>query len=312
MFRILACRMIVPNMHILTVEAPAVAREVQPGQFIIIRAEEEGERIPLSVSDWDRERGTVTTIFMSIGRTTHRLARLRSGEYLPTVVGPLGNASEIEHFGTVLLLGGCYGIGSLYPIARALKEKGNRVFVVIEARSSYLFYWEDRYRMLVDGVHHITRDGSKGIKGHIGRVPEILASLGEPVDRVIINGCTFCLKRGSDATRALGITTIVDLNPIMIDGTGMCGVCRVTVGGETKFACVQGPEFDGHEVDWEELSQRRKTYMAEEVIPLRTSKCEEHMHGEEHGRKEKHGQAAAPGEPPGRERKQPQHTGEVS
>ncbi|MBE0646073.1 MAG: sulfide/dihydroorotate dehydrogenase-like FAD/NAD-binding protein [Bacteroidetes bacterium] len=281
MYKIIASRMIVPNMHILTIEAPVIARQVQAGQFIILRAEEEGERIPLSVSDWDRARGTITTIFMNIGSTTSRLSQLASGSFIPTVVGPLGNASEIEHFGTVLLIGGCYGIGSLYPVARAMKEKGNRVLVVIEARSSYLFFWEDRYRVLVDKLLHITRDGSKGLKGHIGRIPEILTALDEPVHRVLINGCTFCLKRGSDATRELGIKTVVDLNPIMIDGTGMCGVCRVSVGGMTKFACVQGPEFDGHEVDWAELAQRRKSYMAEEVIPLRTSKCEEHAHQSE-------------------------------
>jgi ferredoxin--NADP+ reductase len=278
MYKILACRMIVPNMHILTIEAPIIARQVQPGQFIILRAEEEGERIPLSVSDWDRARGNITTIFMNIGSTTSRLSQLVSGSYIPTVVGPLGNAAEMEHFGTVLLIGGCYGIGSLYPHARALKEQGNRVLVVLEARSSYLFYWEDRYRVLVDKVMHITRDGSRGLKGHVGRIPEIITAMNEPVDRVIINGCTFCLKRGSDATRGLGIKTMVDLNPIMIDGTGMCGVCRVSVGGTTKFACVQGPDFDGHEVDWAELAQRRKSYMSEEVIPLRTSKCEDHAH----------------------------------
>lgn len=281
MYRIIACRMIVPNMHILTIEAPAIAREIQPGQFVILRAEEEGERIPLSVSDWDRRRGTITTIFMNIGRTTHRLSQLVPGSFIPTAVGPLGNATEVANFGTVLLVGGCYGIGSLYPIARALKECGNRVHVVIEARSSYLFFWEDRYRVLVDTLLHITRDGSKGLKGHVGRIPELIAAFDEPVDRVLINGCTFCLKRGSDATRGLGINTVVDLNPIMIDGTGMCGVCRVTVGGETKFACVQGPEFDGHEVDWAELAQRRKSYMEEEVIPLRTSKCEEHSRSAE-------------------------------
>ncbi len=276
MYNILACRMIVPNMHILTIEAPVIARTVQPGQFIILRADEEGERIPLSVSDWDRERGTVTTVFMNIGSTTNRLSQLVSGQSIPTVVGPLGIATEIDHFGTVLLIGGCYGIGSLYPTAHALKKHGNRVIVVLEARSSYLFYWEDRYRMLVDKLLHITRDGSKGLKGHLSRLPEMLTALDEPVNRVLINGCTFCLKCGSDATRELGIKTIVSLNPIMIDGTGMCGVCRVSVGGVTKFACVQGPEFDGHEVDWDELALRRKSYMAEEVIPLRTSRCEEH------------------------------------
>ena len=276
MYKVIASRMIVPNMHVLTVEAPAVARDMKPGQFVIIRAEEEGERIPLSVSDWDTGRGTLTLVFLNIGSTTSRLARLEEGSGIPTVVGPLGNAAEIEQYGTVLCLGGCYGIGSLYPIARALKARGNRIITVLEARSSYLFYWEDRFRALSDKLVHITRDGTRGYKGHVARLPEVIKDLNEPVHRVIVNGCTFVLKRGSDATRPLGIPTMVSLNPIMIDGTGMCGVCRVSVGGVTRFACVHGPDFDGHQVDWAELLQRRKTYMEEEVVPLRTSRCEEH------------------------------------
>ncbi len=276
MFKVLENRMIVPNIHILTLEAPDVAREVKPGQFVILRAEEDGERIPLSVSDWDAEKGTVTVAFMNVGSTTDKLASLEDGVGIPTVVGPLGNATEIEKFGTVLCLGGCYGIGSIFPIARALKEKGNRVITVIEARSSYLLYWEDKLEEVSDKFITITRDGTKGYRGHVGMLPDIISSLGEPVDRIIINGCTFLLKRGSDASQASGIKTLVSLNPIMIDGTGMCGVCRVTVGSETKFACVDGPDFDGHQVDWAELFQRRKTYMREEVIPLRTSGCEEH------------------------------------
>jgi NAD(P)H-flavin reductase len=282
MYKVIASRMIVPNMHVLTVEAPAVVRDMKPGQFVIIRAEEEGERIPLSVSDWDAARGTLTLVFLSIGSTTGRLARLEEGSSIPTVVGPLGNAAEIEHYGTVLCLAGCYGIGSIFPIARALKAKGNRIITVLEARSSYLFYWEDRLRGLSDKLVHITRDGTKGYKGHVGRLPEVIKALDEPVHRVIVNGCTFVLKRGSDATRPLGIPTMVSLNPNMIDGTGMCGVCRVSVGGVTRFACVHGPDFDGHQVDWAELLQRRKTYMEEEVVPLRTSRCEEHsFHVEE-------------------------------
>jgi ferredoxin--NADP+ reductase len=278
MFKVVTSRMIVPNMHLLTLEAPDVAREAKPGQFIILRAEEEGERIPLSISDWDEQMGTVTTIFLNVGRTTDRLSQLTEGQEIPTVVGPLGNATDIEKYGTVMLLGGCYGIGSLFPVARALKQAGNKIITVVEARSSYLLYWEDRYKDYSDEFVRITRDGTKGYKGHVDRIPEIIKDLGATVDRVIINGCTYCMKRGADATRALQIPTWVSLNPIMIDGTGMCGVCRVTVGSVTRFACVHGPDFDGHEVDWEELLQRRKTYMPEEVVPLRTSKskCEEH------------------------------------
>jgi NAD(P)H-flavin reductase len=276
MFKVLQSEMHVPNIHLLVVEAPEVAREMQPGQFVIVRSSEEGERIPLNVSDWDRKAGTLTIFFMNAGSSTDKLAAVAAGSEIPTVVGPLGKATEIGRFGTVLLVGGCYGIGSIYPIARALKELGNTVVTIIEARSSYLIYWDDRLAEVSDQLRVITRDGTRGLKGHISRLPEIVASLDSPVDRMIINGCTHLLKRGSDASRPLGINTIVSLNPIMIDGTGMCGVCRVTVGSETKFACVDGPDFDGHEVDWDELLQRRRTYISEETVPTRTSRCEEH------------------------------------
>ncbi len=276
MFRVVASRMIVPNVHLLTLEAPAVAREAKPGQFVILRACEEGERIPLSLSDWDAEMGTVTVIFLNIGFTTNQLAALEEGKTIPTVVGPLGNATRIEKYGTVLCLGGCYGIGSIFPIARALKAAGNRVFTLLEARSAYLFYWEERFEAISERVIHITRDGTRGYRGHIDRLPEVVKDLGVPIDRIIINGCTFLLKRGSDASRPLGISTWVSLNPIMIDGTGMCGVCRVTVGDATRFACVHGPDFDGHQVNWEELLHRRKAYMVEEEVPFRTSRCNDH------------------------------------
>jgi ferredoxin--NADP+ reductase len=276
MFRIVTNQMIVPNLHLMTVEAPDVAAEVQPGQFVIVRANEGGERIPLSVSDWDRDKGTITIIFMNVGRTTSQLADLPADITIPTVVGPLGLPTEIAEFGTVLCVGGCYGIGSIYPIARALKEKGNRVVVMVEARSSYLLYWEDRLKSVSDRFFAVTRDGTRGQRGHVGRLPEIVNAIEQKVDRVIANGCTFMLKRISDATRPLEIKTMVSLNPIMIDGTGMCGVCRVTVGSTTRFACVHGPDFDGHQIDWKELLQRRKTYMREEIIPLRSSRCEEH------------------------------------
>jgi ferredoxin--NADP+ reductase len=276
MFKVIKAQMIVPNIHLLTVESPQVARQVKPGQFVILRADEDGERIPLSVSDWNVEEGSVSVFLMNVGSSTHRLASLKEGASLATVVGPLGNPTEIDHFGTVICLGGCYGIGSIFPVARALKKKGNKVITVVEARSAYLFYWEEKLKEFSDRLVYITRDGTKGLRGHVGRLPEIISSLREPVNRVIVNGCTFLLKRGSDVTRPLGIKTMVNLNPIMLDGTGMCGVCRLTVGSSTKFACVHGPDFDGHQVDWAELLQRRKTYMTEESIPLRTSRCEEH------------------------------------
>jgi NAD(P)H-flavin reductase len=277
MFKVLESQMIVPNVHMLTFEAPAVSQQAKPGQFIIVRPNEDGERIPLSISDWDAGNHTVTVSLLNVGKTTGEIASLKAGMQIPTLVGPLGNPTEIKEYGTVLCIGGCYGIGSIYPITRALKEKGNKVIVLLEARSSYLFYWEKRFEEIADKVIYVTRDGTRGLKGHAGRLPEILQSLDEPVNHIIINGCTFLLKRGSDASRPLGIPTVVSLNPIMIDGTGMCGVCRVTVGSATKFACVHGPDFDGHLVNWEELLQRRKAYLKEEVVPLRTSRCEDHM-----------------------------------
>ncbi len=276
MFELISTQMIVPNLHLLEIKAPEVAREVQPGQFIIVRVEEDGERIPLSIADWDREAGTVTVVVMNVGSTTDKLALFPAGENLPTVVGPLGNATEIEQYGTVLCIGGCYGIGSIYPIARALRDAGNRVITVIEARSSFLLYWEEKLSAVSDRLFCITRDGTAGLRGHVDRTAEIIHEAGT-VDRTIVNGCTLLLGRGSAATRPLAIPTIVSLNPIMIDGTGMCGVCRVSVGSETKFACVDGPDFDGHQVDWEELRQRRRTYLREEVIPLHTSRCGEQV-----------------------------------
>lgn len=276
MFKVIANRMIIPNIHLLTIEAPDVAKEVKAGQFVILRASDEGERTPLSISDWDSDLGTITVIIMNIGYTTDQFASLPTGISIPTVVGPLGKATKIEKYGTVICLGGCYGIGSIFPIARALKEKGNKIITIIEARSSYLFYWEERFKNLSEKLIHITRDGSKGYRGHIERLPEIIKEIGEPINHIVVNGCTFFMKRASETTKPLGINTWVSLNPIMMDGTGMCGVCRVTVGSTTKFTCVDGPDFDGHLVDWSELLQRRKMYMTEEVVPFRTSRCEEH------------------------------------
>jgi ferredoxin/flavodoxin---NADP+ reductase len=271
MFNILENKMIVPNLHQVTIKAPEITKTVSPGQFIILRVEEDGERIPLTVSDWDVETGSITLVYLNIGKTTAKLASLETGMALPTVVGPLGNAMEIDHFGSVMCIGGCYGIASIYPIARALKAKGNRVTIVIEARSSYLFYWQEKLKAVADKILMITRDGSQGVRGHIGNLKNLVASLPKPTDRIIINGCNYLMMRGSQESLPLNIKTIVSLNTLMIDGTGMCGVCRLTVSSCTKFACVDGPHFDGHEVDWEELAKRRKAYLIEEAHPYRSS-----------------------------------------
>ena len=281
-YEIIERRMIVPNIHELVVHAPDVAATARPGQFAIVRPSEKGERVPLSISDYDTDSGNVTCFFKEVGESTSKLALLKPGMTIPTFVGPLGLPTEIEKFGRVLCVGGCYGIGSIYPIVKALKEAGNEVDVLLEARSSYLIYWEDRYREMADRVIIITRDGTKGWKGHISSLPSILNQENIPKpDRVIANGCTFLMKRTSDVTRPMEIKTIVSMNPIMIDGTGMCGVCRLTVDKVTKFACVHGPDFDGHLIDWDEFLQRRLTYYEEEITPLRRSGCgtEHHMHG---------------------------------
>jgi ferredoxin--NADP+ reductase len=263
--------MIVPNMHLLEVEAPEIASKIQPGQFVIVRASDEGERIPLSVADWDTGKGTITIIFMEVGASTGALACLKTGDILATCVGPLGNSTEIGLYGTVMFVGGCYGIGSIYPAIRALKKAGNKIITVLEARSSYLLYWTSKLAGVSDKIFNITRDGSLGMKGHITRLADVLNGLPNPPDRIVVNGCTYLMAHTSEITRDLGITTVVNLNPIMIDGTGMCGVCRVTVGGKMKFACVDGPEFNGHEVDWKEFLSRRKAYMNEETMYFRRS-----------------------------------------
>ena len=271
MIPVLERTMVAPNIHNLRLLAPDVARAAQPGQFVILQPEEDGERIPLTISDWNADTGEITVVFMQIGATTNKLAALNAGDSIPTAAGPLGNPMELGTFGTVLLAGGCYGIASIYPVAKALKAMGNRIICVVEARSSFLFYWQEKLRKVADKMIYITRDGTQGMRGHINNLGTIIAGVDGGVDRVIINGCNYVMMRGCDETRPLGIKTVVSLNTLMIDGTGMCGVCRVTINGSTKFACVDGPHFDGHEVNWDELSNRRQAYLREESVTLRTS-----------------------------------------
>ncbi len=280
MNRVVQSEMIVPNMHLLELEAPEIASKIKPGQFIIVRADEDGERIPLSVADWDREKGTITIVYMEVGASTGRLASLMPGESVPTCVGPLGNATEIAQYGTVMVVAGCYGIGSIYPVVRELASLGNKVITVMEARSSYLLYWASKFVGLSNRIISITRDGSQGYKGHVSRLADVINGLSSPPDRIIVNGCTYLMARTSEITRSMGIPTVVNLNPIMIDGTGMCGVCRVTVAGKMKFACVDGPEFNGHDVDWKEFLARRKQYMDEEALYFRRSEPKPAVHKE--------------------------------
>lgn len=268
MYKILLREDLVPNIHLLKVEAPAVAAKAQPGQFVMVMVDEKGERIPLTIADWDRDEGSITIVFMEVGTTTRKLAALNTGDHILNFVGPLGLPTHIDQFGTVVLAAGCFAVGPIISIGRALKETGNKVISITEARSKSLLYWEDRLGAISDQLIVTTGDGSSGYKGWAIDPLRELLQRGEKVDRVIAIGCTFMMKECAEATRPFGVKTIVSLNPIMVDGTGMCGCCRVEVGGVTKFACVDGPDFDGHEVDWELLLARQRIYLPQEEQSL--------------------------------------------
>jgi ferredoxin--NADP+ reductase len=259
---------LVPNIHLLEVQAPEVAAKCQPGQFVIVMAGEKGERIPLTIADWDTEKGTVTSVFMVVGTTTQKLSLLKSGDEVAVFTGPLGKPSEIRDFGTVLLAGGCFGIGAVFPIARALKACGNRVILLMDVKAEYLLYWEQKLRQVCDEFYVSSRDGFSSSKDYIPAKLERLAQGKRKIDLVMAVGCTYLMYRCSEATRPFGLKTLVSLNPIMVDGTGMCGACRVTVDGRTKFACVDGPDFDGHAVDWTELFSRRQSFFDDEIRSL--------------------------------------------
>ena len=262
--RVVRRERLVPNIHLLEVEAPEVARKCRPGQFVIVMPDARGERIPLTIADWDRDRGTVTVVFMAVGTSTRKLALLGGGDTVPIFAGPLGRPSDIGNVGTVLLVGGCYGIASIHPLARAYREAGNRVVVIVDVKADYLLYWRDRLKAVADEFVVSTRDGLYGDPGFVPhQVRAVLER--EKVDRVVAVGCTYLMSSVAEATRPGGVKTVVSLNPVMVDGTGMCGACRLTVDGQTKFACVDGPDFDGHQVDWDLLFARRKAYLGPET-----------------------------------------------
>jgi NAD(P)H-flavin reductase len=268
LYKIREKRKLVPNIHLIKVEAPAVAKKARPGQFVIVTIDEKGERIPLTIADWDREEGLITIVFMEVGTSTQRLASFNAGDSLYSLAGPLGIPTHIEKFGTVACVGGCYGIAAMMPIARAMKEAGNAVISVIEARSRYLLFWEEELKRVSDQVLISVGDGSYTPQRWVpDQITKIIDS-GDSIDLLVAFGCTYMMKLTSEVTKPLGIKTIVHLSSVMVDGTGMCGCCRVSVGGETKFACVDGPEFDGHQVDWDVLLSRQKSYQEEEIRSL--------------------------------------------
>jgi ferredoxin/flavodoxin---NADP+ reductase len=261
MFPILKSQWLAPKVRRLEVEAPRVAARHRPGHFVIVRAYAGGERIPLTIADSDAKRGTITLVVQAIGATTERLCSLQAGESMPDVVGPLGKATEIEHFGHVVLVGGGVGTAVIYPQASALKAKGNRVTAVMGGRSKEYVILEKELGAICDAVFPCTDDGSYGYQGFVtGKLAELIADPALPVHAVITAGPVPMMKNVAAVTRAQGIKTIASLNPIMVDGTGMCGGCRVTVGGKNLFACVDGPEFDAHEVDFASLTDRLTAY----------------------------------------------------
>jgi len=245
------------------IEAPLIANKAKPGQFVILKATEEGERVPLTMAETDPEKGTLTVIYMVVGKSTAVFKSLKEGEGYQDVIGPLGKPTHIEKVGTVVCVGGGTGIAVLHPITRALKEAGNRVIAIIGARNKDLLILEDRMKQASHELKICTDDGSYGRKGFVTEVlKEVLE--GEKVDQAVAIGPVPMMKFVSKMTADYDVPTLVSLNPIMVDGTGMCGGCRVSVGGETKFACVDGPEFDGHQVDYDELMMRLQAYCEDE------------------------------------------------
>lgn len=274
MFKILSKRVIGPEMFEMVVFAPNVARRVEPGQFIMVRVNERGERIPLSIGDFDRQSQTITIVFQRVGKSSYMLSMLNEGDNILDVVGPLGNPTEVENFGTVVCVGGGIGIAPIYPIAMKLKNSGNRVISIIGYRSKEHVFWEDRLREASHELLVATNDGSYGEKGFVTDVLKKLLDNDVRIDRIITIGPPIMMKAVADMTRPYSIKTIASLNSIMVCGLGMCGACRVTVGGKTKFTCADGPDFDAHLVDFDEFMKRLNVYREEERLSFEIWKKE--------------------------------------
>lgn len=264
MYEIVRRERLSENVVLMEVSAPLVAKKCRAGQFIMLRANEEGERIPLTVADYDREAGTVTIIFQEVGKTTHLLGSLEKGEYILDFAGPLGKASELEGIKSAVVIGGGLGCAIAYPQAKELKRLGARVDIIAGFRTKELVILEKEMRAVADNLYICTDDGSYGEKGLVtARLKELLLA-GEKYDEAIAIGPLIMMKFTAATTKPFGLKTVVSMNPVMIDGTGMCGGCRVRVGGATKFACVDGPEFDGHEIDFDDAIRRSSMYRSEE------------------------------------------------
>lgn len=268
MYKVIKKEILAPSLKLFEIEAPLVARKAMAGQFIILRTHGEGERIPLTIADFDRGKGSVTCVFQEVGKTTRELGTLDEGDCIKDFVGPLGVPSHIDTFGRVVCVGGGVGVAPVYPIARALKEAGNEVIGIMGARTRELVFWEDKMRDACSELRITTDDGSYVRQGFVTDVlREVIEEKGGIAVCIAI-GPLPMMRAVADLTRKYNLKTTVSLNSLMVDGTGMCGCCRVTVGGETKFTCVDGPEFDGHQVDFDEMARRAVIYKPQEKTAL--------------------------------------------
>jgi ferredoxin--NADP+ reductase len=264
MDKIIDKKFITPELFEMKVEAPEIASKREAGQFIILRVDEEGERIPLTIADGNAEEGWIQLVVQVVGRTTSILSRLEPGDSIVDLVGPLGKPTHIKKYGTVVMVGGGVGIAPAHPIAQAMKEAGNKVISILGGRTRELVIMEEQMTAASDRVIVTTDDGSYGMKGFVTDALQELIDEGTSIDLVVAVGPPIMMKFVSRMTEKYEIPTLVSLNTIMVDGTGMCGCCRVTVGDDTKFVCVDGPEFDGHKVDFDEMMQRMKMYEVQE------------------------------------------------
>lgn len=276
MYQILKKRRLSENVTLMVIDAPYVAKKVEPGQFIILRVDQDGERIPLTVAEYDREKGTITIIFQEVGATTMQLGTLNEGDCLHDFVGPLGRASELEGLKKVAVVGGGLGCAIAYPQAKKLHEMGAQVDLIAGFRNKDIIILEDEMRAACTNLVLVTDDGSNGHKGFVTDALKELIEAGNQYDAVIAIGPMIMMKFVCLTTKPYGIKTIVSMNSIMVDGTGMCGGCRITVGGETKFACVDGPDFDGHQVDFDEAMRRATMYKPQEAAAIEAHKCRLH------------------------------------
>ncbi len=267
-YRILSIREIAPQVKQAKIFSPEIARKARAGQFVILRVDDEGERIPLTLATWDKEEGTITLIFQEVGVSTKKLGTFQPGDRILNIAGPLGAPSCIKNFGTVAVVCGGIGTAAAYPIAKALKEAGNMIISIVGARNEKLLVLEDEMRQVSDELYISTDDGSKGHKGFVSEVLRSLIEKNYQLNRVYAIGPPIMMRVTADVTKPYGIDTRVSLNPIMVDGMGMCGACRVTVEGTTKFACIDGPEFDGHTTSFDELIKRLRLYPPQEKMAL--------------------------------------------